>query len=213
MYAPTGPPEQWAASISRWIRDRTPRIPEGTPLGDLYALPNLAASAATPDLRTAMFFDPVLKAMVEDLVFGDHEFDTFAEFRESGFLDVSTAGRASTLRSAGPGDQPYHITGVLTAFMGHPFDELNAHQVSARGRFWPQFVGQLGVLPDPSRLARTAQLCSSCAKAVRSTPECPTFARTGRPDRKLRSTAARRRRQPMTTSSLRGPEINPRQAS
>ena len=42
-------------------------IPDGADLGDLPTLPNLPASAANADLRTAMFFDPTLKAMVEAL--------------------------------------------------------------------------------------------------------------------------------------------------
>jgi len=42
-----------------------PEVPEGNLLGDLYILPNLAASGAAPDLRAAMYFDPVLRAMVE----------------------------------------------------------------------------------------------------------------------------------------------------
>ena len=56
-----------------------PVIPENANIDDLVALPNLPGLSAIPDLRTAMFFDATLKAMVEDLVFGDHDFDTFAE--------------------------------------------------------------------------------------------------------------------------------------
>ncbi len=60
-----------------------PAIPTGADLGTLPTLPNLSpGGSALPDLRTAMYFDPVLKAMVENLVYGSHDFDTFAEFQE-----------------------------------------------------------------------------------------------------------------------------------
>jgi Ca2+-binding RTX toxin-like protein len=123
-----------------------PAIPENAALGDLLILPNLSGNAALPDLRTAMFYDATLKAMVEDLVFGDHDFDTFAEFQEGGFLDMlyRWAG-IDTSVPLEPGDQPYNFQ-LLAAFMGRPFDDLNAHQVQrVEDELWPQFIQQLGV--------------------------------------------------------------------
>jgi hypothetical protein len=61
-----------------------PVIPAGTDADDLFILPNLPGSKTIPDLQTAMYFDPTLKAMVEDLVYGDHDFQTFIAFAGGG---------------------------------------------------------------------------------------------------------------------------------
>ena len=126
--------------------DNVPVIPDGTDIGDLAALPNLPGLSALPDLRTAMFYDPTLRAMVENLVYGDHNFETFADFEKGGFLDVLY--RWAGIDTAVPlseGEQPYYVQ-LMSKFMGRPFDELNAHQEQRiKDEVWPQFVQQMGV--------------------------------------------------------------------
>ena len=120
-------------------------MPPDADLGNLFALPNLSGHLGLPDLRTAMYFDSTLRAMVEDLTYGPHDFDTFAEFRDGGFLDVlyRWAG-IDTSVPLDPDDQPYYIQ-LLSAFMGSPFEDLTPHMVERlTNEVWGIFVGQLG---------------------------------------------------------------------
>ena len=57
-----------------------PVIPQGANIDEYYPLPNIPAVASMPDLWTAMYFDPVLKAMVEGLSASDFDFESFADF-------------------------------------------------------------------------------------------------------------------------------------
>lgn len=123
-----------------------PTIPNNVDVRDLIVLPDLPGILALPSLRTAMFFDPTLKALVEDLLFGDHNFDAFVDFEREGFLDViyRWAG-VDTSAPLEPGDQPHYVQ-ALAAFMGRPFDELSQHQLERlEAEVWPHFVRQMGV--------------------------------------------------------------------
>lgn len=132
-------------SVNFALEEILPAPTDSALLGDLLLLPNLSGQLGLTDLRTAMYNDPVLKAMVEDLTYGNHGFDTFAEFRDGGFLDViyRWAGIDASV-PLGPGDQPYHIQ-AMEAFMGRPFDALTERQLARVEDAWEAFVQQLGV--------------------------------------------------------------------
>lgn len=57
-----------------------PVIPGYSDLSEFYQLPNLPAAASMPDLKTAMYFDPILKSMVDNLARGEFDFGSFADF-------------------------------------------------------------------------------------------------------------------------------------
>jgi len=134
-----------------------PVLPQGADVGDLLVLPNLPGSAAVPDLRAAMYFDPALMALVEQLVFGNHGFDTFADFAGGG---VKMDGPASTFggrflevlyrwtgvdTSVPPDpDRPYYydVFEALTGMRITPDSHSDLDQLAA---VWPQLVKQLGV--------------------------------------------------------------------
>lgn len=133
-------------SVNFALEESIPTIPQEADLTGLALLPNVSGQLGLPDLRTAMFFDPMLRAMVEDLVYGSHDFDTFAEFCDSGFLDVlyRWAGIDPSV-PLGPDDPPLHFQ-LMSAFLGRPFDELNSHQIERlEEEVWPNFVQQIGV--------------------------------------------------------------------
>lgn len=132
-------------SVDFALNETVPTVPAHADMSHLAALPNLSGQLGLPDLKTAMFLDPTLKGMVEDLVYGDHDFDTFAEFRDGGFLAVvfRWAGIDPTVPLQ-PGDQPYHMQ-ALSAFLGRPFDLLNGHQQGRLDAVWPPLIQQLGV--------------------------------------------------------------------
>ncbi len=134
-----------------------PVIPENAELGNLLILPNLPASAALPDLRTAMYFDPVLKAMVEELVYDAHDFDTFVDFAgggpdldqvggsiESRFLEILY--RWTGVDVSGPPDpgDPYHVQ-VFEALTGMSLEPTTLLQREDLDNLWPQLVRQLGL--------------------------------------------------------------------
>ena len=123
-----------------------PIIPQGADLANLPVLPNLSGLLGLPDLRAAMYVDSTLKTMVEDLVFGSHDFDTFAEFRNGGFENVlyRWAGVETSI-PVGP-DEHSHQIQVLAAFIGRPFGELTPHQLETLEAAWPELVKQMGVL-------------------------------------------------------------------
>lgn len=66
-----------------------------------------------------------LRTMVEDLVFGPHDFETYREFDEGGFQDVifRWAG-IDTTQPLGPDDPPYNVQ-LLSSFMGRSFNNLS----------------------------------------------------------------------------------------
>ncbi|MBA3512303.1 calcium-binding protein [Sphingomonas sp.] len=133
------------ASVNFALEESRPTIPAGADMSGLGLLPNLPGLLGLPDLRTAMFFDPVLKEMVHNLVYDNHDFSTFAEFRDGGFLDVlyRWAGIDASL-PVGPGD-PTHFVQLVAAFLGRPFEDLNQHQLERlEEQVWPQLVQSFG---------------------------------------------------------------------
>lgn len=120
-----------------------PGIPDGAALGNLPILPNLPASAGIPDLRTAMFFDPTLKAMVEDLVLGAHDFETFADFSAGGFIDVLYRWTGVDTSIPASVAEPHYFQ-VIEALTGMSLDVLSDGQRARLDDFWPDFVKQVG---------------------------------------------------------------------
>ena len=130
-------------SVQFELEEMLPAIPANADISDLVVLPNLSGDRGLPNLRTAMYFDANLRQMVEDLTFNNHDFDTFAEFRDGGFLDViyCWAG-VDTSIPLGPGDLPYNLQ-ALEAFTGLPLDNLNTAQLNRVENFWDSFLGRL----------------------------------------------------------------------
>lgn len=120
-----------------------PEIPENADLGNLHVLPNLPASAALGDLRTAMFFDPVLKTMVEDLVYGQHEFGRFKQFADGGFVDLLYRWTGVDTSVPEDPDAPYYHQ-VFEALTGQPLVDLGPHAREQLEELWPELVKQLG---------------------------------------------------------------------
>lgn len=119
-------------------------IPDGADLGDLPTLPNLPASAANADLMTAMFFDPTLEAMVEELVYADHDFETFQDFADGGFIDILYRWVGVDTSLPEDPDHPHYLK-VFEVLTGRPLEISNDHQRERLAEEWPQLVKQLGV--------------------------------------------------------------------
>ncbi|MCW2393507.1 beta strand repeat-containing protein [Sphingobium sp. B11D3A] len=120
-----------------------PTVPANADLTDLNALPNLGASGAVPSLRSAMYIDPLLKEMVDNLVTDAHEFETFKDFCEGGFLDVIYRWAGVDPDTPGATTQSLHEA-VIKAFTGRPLQDLNGHQKERVNEVWDSLVGQLG---------------------------------------------------------------------
>jgi len=134
-----------------------PDIPAGANVGNIQILPNLPAAGAMPDLRTAMYFDPILKSMVENFVSGDHDFDDFAAFAgwhvlhdgshtvlEGGFVDLLARWAGVEISEAQAPDSPYYVQ-MLEAFTGVSLDGSTEPQLEQLERMWADLVQQLGV--------------------------------------------------------------------
>ena len=153
-----------------------PVVPEYSDLTAFYPLPNLPAAASTPDLRTSMYFDPVLKAMVESLATGDFDFESFADFAGlpvtdsaslvggsgSGTVIIGSSEAAPEVISGRLMEILYRWAGVDTSvpedpnhpwhiqvfekITGIPLQLSNSHQVERFEEAWTELLGEWGVL-------------------------------------------------------------------
>jgi len=104
-----------------------------------------------------MYFDPILKSMVENFVSGDHDFDDFAAFAgwhvlhdgshtvlEGGFVDLLARWAGVEISEAQAPDSPYYVQ-MLEAFTGVSLDGSTEPQLEQLERMWADLVQQLGV--------------------------------------------------------------------
>lgn len=136
-----------AMASVRFALDETvtlPEIPEDAVVGNLPILPNLAGHGTLADLATAMFHDPVLRGMVEDLTLEAQDFDTFQEFVDGGFADVIYRWAGVDTSVPEDPEQPYYYQ-VFEAMTGLPLGELNEFQRERLAEIWPETLKQLGV--------------------------------------------------------------------
>jgi Ca2+-binding RTX toxin-like protein len=132
-------------------------IPANADTGNLRYLPNLGTGGAVPDLRTAMFFDPTLKGMVENLVLQNNNINSFQQFRDGGFLDILY--RWIGVSPSGAGGVDAHIR-AIEKISGRALDGMTAGQKARVDQTWEALVQQLGThfLVQAANLPGTAPL-------------------------------------------------------
>ena len=145
-YVRTDGSSRTMASVQFALDQSTGRqaVPEGTDLGEIMVLPNLGGAGSAADLRTAMFFDAGLRAMVEDLATGQRNFATFQDFVEGGFLDVLHRWAGVDTSVPPTAEAPYHLQ-VLEALTGVPLEISNEHQRERLEETWKAVLQELGV--------------------------------------------------------------------
>ncbi len=152
-----------------------PVIPDYSDMSEYYQLPNLPAAASMPDLKTAMYFDSILKEMVDDLARGEFDFGSFADFaglpitqpystfttNGGGGIVIGSdlltgeavAGRfiETLYRWAGVdtsvAEDPDHPwhLQVFEAITGMPLELSNEHQRARFEEAWSELIGEWGV--------------------------------------------------------------------
>ena len=169
-----------------------PVIPPGADISELLTLPNLAGSATIPDLRTAMYFDPVLKAMVEQLVHADHDFSTFVDFAGGGpdfdgppssfqglFLDIlyRWTGVDTSLPQDPEHPWSWQVFEALTGMAIEPPTDLARERLDD---LWAQLVKQIGVLFlfQAAQLPQLQPMLDLGPAIAALDPDSPTFLET-----------------------------------
>lgn len=105
-----------------------PTVPSGADIGDLIWMPRLSGSADVPHLTTAMYHDPLLRQMVEDVVEGVVDFATIDEFMTQAFEPILFRWTGvDAPPPPGQEDHPAYLR-AMEALTGQVFHGLNWHQ-------------------------------------------------------------------------------------
>ncbi|WP_344696415.1 calcium-binding protein [Sphingomonas rosea] len=133
------------ASIDFAVQEVKATLPADADMSDLITLPNLNGQDGLQDLRTAMYFDSSLKQKVVDLIAEESTFETFADFRDGGFLDVIYKWAGLDVSSANVVSEAPIWLQALAKFTGRPLLELSEQQIERVEVAWESLIKQLGV--------------------------------------------------------------------
>ncbi|MCP1472373.1 Ca2+-binding RTX toxin-like protein [Sphingobium sp. OAS761] len=138
---------QRAMASVQFATDETvtrPTLPEDADLETIATLPNLGGYGPIADLRTSMFHDATLEAMVVDLATGDHDFETFEDFLRGGFLDILY--RWASIDMGAPSETDATLREkLIEALTGESLFEMSAGQQDRIDDVWDSIIGKFGV--------------------------------------------------------------------
>jgi len=138
---------QRAMASVQFAKDETvtrPTLPANADLGDIATLPNLGGYGPMADLRTSMYHDQTLKDMVLDLVTEDHDFDTFKDFLDGGFMDILYRWAGIDLHAAGETSASLKEK-LIEALTGESLFALSAGQQARIDDVFNSIIGKFGV--------------------------------------------------------------------